>query len=371
MMNINETLLEQTRTYLSGYGCNRDEIECFLIHCRNFPERQEKAIAIIKDIMRTHEKKELHLHVVELARVEQGIRELQPWVRDHVVHALLSFILGIYLNEKFLRPLSGSYVDPFQWKLAGLFHDVGYPAQVAKDILRPFAAKINEIKKTLGVRSPDIYFKVVPVELENLTNGLNSFDLIQERLDEWELRINAREEYNQMIASGDICHGMISSLAILYLIDLMYQKYNPKRKYSDIYAKGSNINWNQTFFESDVVSACSAIYIHNLPNKCFADAKIDRSKAPVAFLLKLSDCLQEWERPSLTNSNGDSATKSDCLQEWERPSLTNSNGDSATKFDIMIDNDQLIFHADIPACKKKKIKDEISSTLVAQDIQIC
>lgn len=349
-MNINETLLEQTGTYLSGYGCNRNKIECFLTHCRDFSERQKKAIAIIKDIMRKHGKKELpHQVVAELARVEHGISELQPWVRDHVVHALLSFILGIYLNEKFLKPSSGKYVDPFQWKLAGLFHDVGYPAQVAKDILRPFAVKINEIKKTLGVCSPDIYFKVVPVGLENLTNGLNSFDLIQERLDKWGLRINAREEYNQMIASGDICHGMISSLVILYVVDLMYQKYNPERKYSGPYAGGSNINWNQINFESDVVPACSAIYIHNLPNKCFADAKIDRSKAPVAFLLKLSDCLQEWERPSSTKSKEV----------------------SATEFDIKIDNDQLILYADIPACKKKKIKDEISSTLVAQDVQIC
>ena len=152
-----------------------------------------------------------------------------------------------------------------------------------------------------------------------------------------------------MIASGDICHGMISSLAILYVIDLMYQKYNPKRKYSDIYGVRSNINWNQTYFERDVISACSAIYIHNLPNRCFADAKIDCSKAPVAFLLKLSDCLQEWERPSLTNPKGF----------------------SAAQFDIKIDNDQLIFHADISDDKKKKIKDEISSSLVAQDVQIC
>lgn len=350
-MDINETLLNQTNTYLDRYieGCNREEIEYFLIHCKNFRKRQQKAIDIIEGIMGTHEKEKLFHHVVELARVEHGIRELEPWVRDHVVHALLSFILGIYLNEKFLRPLSGSHVDPFQWKLAGLFHDIGYPAQVAKDILRPFAAKINKIKKTLDVSAPDIYFKVVPVGLENLTNGLNSFDLIQKRLYEWGLRINAREEYNQMIASGDICHGMISSLAILYVIDLMYQKYNPERKCSGSYAERGNIYWDQIYFESDVVSACSAIYIHNLPNKCFADAKIDRSKAPVAFLLKLSDCLQEWERPSLKNPEGV----------------------SATQFDIKIDKQQLIFHADISADKKKKIKDEISSSLVAQDVQIC
>ena len=349
MMNINTTLLKENNTYLYNYDCDRYEIEHFLTHRGTFLERQREAIHIIESIMTTHGKKELLRHITELARVEHGIRELEPWVRDHVVHALLSFILGIYLNEKFLRPLTGILANDFQWKLAGLFHDVGYPVQVAKDILRPFTAKMNEIKRILGVHSPDVYFKVVPVGFENLTNDLNSFDLIQESLNEWELRINAREEYNQMVDSGDICHGMISSLAILYIIDLMYQKYNPKRKYSDIYAVMSNINWNQTYFERDVVSACSAIYIHNLPNRCFADAKIDRSKAPVAFLLKLSDSLQEWERPSLINPKGF----------------------SATYFDIKIDNDQLIFHADISDDKKRKIKDEISSSLIAPDVQIC
>jgi len=349
MMNINATLLRENNSYLYNYDCDRYEIKHFLTHRGTFLERQREAIHIIESIMTTHGKKELLRHIVELARVEHGIRELEPWVRDHVVHALLSFILGIYLNEKFLRPLIGILVNDFQWKLAGLFHDVGYPVQVAKDILRPFTAKINEIKKILDVHSPDVYFKVVPVGIENLTNYLNSFDLIQERLNEWELRINAREEYNQMVDSGDICHGMVSSLVILYVIDLMYQKYNPKRKYSDISAVMSNINWNQTYFERDVVSACSAIYIHNLPNRCFADAKIDRSKAPVAFLLKLSDYLQEWERPSLINPKGF----------------------SATYFDIKIDNDQLIFHADISDDKKRKIKDEISSSLVTPDVQIC
>jgi len=252
-------------------------------------------------------------------------------------------------HQKFLRPLIGIPVDDFQWKLAGLFHDVGYPAQIARDILRSFTEKINTIKRNLGARVPDVHFKVVPVGLENLTKNLNSFDLIQKRLDEWGLQINAREEYDQMIDSGDICHGMISSLAVLYVIDLIYQKCNPKRERSDIYADGSKINCNQIYFEEDVIPACSAIYIHNLPNRCFAHAKIDRSKAPVAFLLKLSDCLQEWERPSLKNQTGF----------------------SATKFGIEIGNDQIIFHADIPEDKKSEIREKISSSLVSPNVQIC
>lgn len=346
MLNINRTLLNQTNIYLCDYNCKQYDIEQFLIHSKTFDERQKTSIGIIEDIMETHGKEKLLKYVVELAKVEQGIRKLEPWVRDHVVHALLSFILGIYIKEQFLQPLSGICVDDFPWKLAGLFHDVGYPSQIAKDILVPFTGKINEIKTELNVQSKDIIFKVVPVGLENLQNDLNSFDLIQNRIDEWELEIDIKEEYHQMIGSGNVCHGIISSLSILYVIDLMYQKYNPERKYKDIY-RSDNTNWNQKCFERDIISACSAIYIHNLPKRCFDSAKIDRLKAPVAFLLRLSDCLQDWERPS-----------------------KNSNGYSATKFDVKIDNKQLILQTDIPNIRKKKIKDDISSSLIAPDVLI-
>jgi len=349
-MNINSLLLDEIGSHLYDYDCYSYEIEHFLTGGAPFLDRQTEAVDIIERIMTAHGKKELLRHVAELARVEHGIRELEPWVRDHVVHALLSFILGIYINEKFLRPKLPNPVNDFQWKLAGLLHDVGYPAEFAKDILKPFSAKINEIKRDLGVVAPDVHFKVVPVGLDRLTNGVNAFDLIQDRLDQWELQIDVRDEYNRMIHSGDICHGMISSLAVLYVIDLMYQKNNPKRKHKDIRALNRNISWNQTYFEKDVVASCSAIYLHNLPSRCFASAKIDRSKAPIAFLLKLSDCLQDWERPSLTDPHG-------------LP---------ATQFKIEVDHSgQLVFHADIPDSRKEKINYEILSALHAPDVQVC
>jgi len=348
MININETLLNKICPHLYKYNCDQNNVECFLANPFPFLERQRKAIHIIEKVITARGKKELLRHVVELARIEYGIRELEPQFRDHVVHAVLSFVLGIYINEEFLRPTSGTPVDVFQWELAGLFHDIGYPVQIANDITKPFGAKINDIKKSLGSSVPDIHFKIVPVGLQNLTNGKNSFELIQERLNKWGLKINAKGEYTRMIASGNICHGVISSLALLYIIDLMYQRYNPKREYLDIHAGNSGISWNQTYFENDIISASSAIFIHNLPSRCFENAKINRSKAPVAYLLKLSDCLQEWERPSLKIPDGF----------------------SATEFDIMIHKKRLILQSNIPNDKKNKIKEDIYSSLAGTDVDI-
>lgn len=202
-MDINNTLLNETKNYLHKYAPLNNKIAHFLTHGKPLLKRQREAINIIDEIMTKHGKNKLLPPISELARIENGIRELEPHYRDHIVHALLSFILGIYLNEKFLcKP-----ADIFQWKLAGLLHDFGYPIQIAKDILEPFTAKINEINRKPNVSVSDVYFKIVPDGLENLTNDINSFDLIQKCLDEWGLHINAKEEYYLMIKSVDICQA--------------------------------------------------------------------------------------------------------------------------------------------------------------------
>jgi len=344
-MNINRIIFEAIEGVLRDYGCQEDEISRFLIESGDFQQRQSKAISIVEGIMTSHGKQELLRHVVELARVEQGIRELEPWVRDHVVHALLSFLLGIHINESLLKP-SGYAVNPFPWKLAGLFHDVGYPAQVARDILKPFTDQINRIKHALCVAVPDVFFKIVPVGIDELTNGANSLDLIQTHLVEWRLEIEAKSEYDHMVESGQICHGIISSLSVLYVIDLMYHKYNPCREYRNIY-EPDDINWNQSYFENDVVPACSAIFVHNLPSRCFTTARLNRERAPLAFLLRLSDCLQDWDRPSADDPFG----------------IPSSD------FSIQISEGRLLFVVATEE-RRDKIASEIALSLVAPDIEV-
>jgi hypothetical protein len=346
-MDISSTILTDIKIHGYPYGCNYGEIKDFLTSKTDFIRRQQKAIEIVDGIMTMHGKQELRSHVSELAKVEHGIRELQPWVRDHVVHALLSFLLGIYLNENLLRLIIGMPVNEFQWKLAGLFHDIAYPVQIAKDILKPYTKRINDIKLRLGVPAPDVQFRVVPIGLDRLTTGIDSFELLQKCIDTWGLQINARVEFDNMVQRADICHGMISSLTLLYVIDLMYHKFNPKRLYEDVEMDRTNISWNQCYFEDDVVPACAAIFVHNLPARCFAEARIDPIRAPLAYLLKLSDSLQEWDRPSLDNPNG-------------LPS---------SAFDIGADETAILFHVSIPAVLRK-IQNEMDTVIITNNVQI-
>jgi len=348
-MNINRTLLNEisSQYHNNVYGCEESKIEEFL-KTQNFGLRQNKATELVKKILTTHGKQRLSNQVLKLADVEKGIKHLQPELRDHVVHALLSFFLGIYINEKFIPTFNCSQVNPFQWKLACLLHDVAYPVQIAKDVIKFYSDEINDLKKSLRIPAPDIFFQVVPINIDKLRNRKNGLDLIQDQLNKWELQINAKEEYNKMIKSGEVCHGMIGALGILYVIDMLYQKKNPQRKNEPTFRDDPRIDWNQKYFDEDIVPACSAIFVHNLDGNCFKKSKVDLFKAPLAFLLKLSDVLQEWERPSLKNLNGY----------------------DAESFDIGIVDGKLILSADISEKRKKEMRSEIVACLNARNIQI-
>ena len=336
-LNINKHLLEHIKPDLKYYDCNYTDIERFL-DCEDHEKRQDIAIDIIKKVMKSHKKKKFIDYITELSRVEFGTRNLSKNLRDHVNHALLTFILGIYINENLLKKLDCS-VDPFDWKLASLFHDIGYPLEVALNkIIKNFELTINDIKNSVSDddNKEDI-FTFSSVKIINLTDNRNGIELIQKRIEDWELEIDAKDEYDKMNPLN-ICHGIISALVVLQIVDLMYKKHNPQRKDKKINNFGV-INWNQKCFDDNVVSACTAIYLHNLPSSSFKKTKINLLNSPLAFLLKLSDSLQDWERPSSKYLNGY----------------------SASDFDIEIHEGKIYYTA--PSNKKIKIKEEIESSL--------
>jgi len=350
-MNINKTIqrliLDPTHRpfdLYAEYGCFREEIEDFLLGQRNFEDRQQKAIEIIEGILTYHGKEDLLKNLTELARIEHVIIELEARFRDHVVHALNSFILGIYINESWMAQKANC----FQWKLAGLLHDVAYPAEISYSILGSLPGTLNRKAEELGFPLHRISYAARLDGLEQLLNGVNALDLIQKRVYEWGLQIKVHDEYFQMVRRGIPCHGMYTGLCVLWVLDMMYEKNNPGRRHEDVRAVMPYLSWNQEYFERDIVSACAAIFIHNLPSHCFRSAKINRERSPLAFLLRLSDELQDWERPSRQNPNGE----------------------SANNFDIENEQGILTLRAIISEEKKCRMREKIFSTLDAPDIRI-
>ena len=308
-MNINNTLSEffdeVPIDFCRDDKANKEikrEIIAFLDESK-IGSKYQPAKELTKQLIKCHGKEQLYQHIVELYKVEKATRSLTE-KRDHVIHALNTFLLGVYINEKYLI----NSVDSFQWKLTALLHDIAYPLVISQKIIERYFEKVKGIKNHLGIASSNPTMNIVPKNFEKITNNKNAFDYIQNRIDEWGLKVDVEKKYSEMRSSNTICHGMISALTVLYLIDLMYQKHNPERKYNDS-------DWSQEYFETDVVSACSAIFLHNLRDDAFEN--IDKTKASLAYLLKLSDELQNWDR----------------MQE----------GDSPENYDVDICNDKLYF----------------------------
>ena len=271
-------------------------------------------------------------------------------LRDHVVHALLTYILGIYINEK-MMPKFGERVDPFRWKISCLFHDISYPIELAHRIIKKYLDNTNDILRSIGSTHSELIYKFTPNDMIRLQKidefgkPYNSFKLINKIFKKWELDIDPEKQYKDIFAKGKICHGILSSLTLFFLIDQLYQKNNHDRINPDR-TNIENDQWNEKYFDEDIIPACSAIYLHNLDKSIFKNNKINPKIAPEAFLLRLCDSLQEWSRPS-----------SD-MPEGYPPYL----------FDISIDeNGRLNFVAELPDVIKTEIETTIHSTLDIKD----
>jgi len=268
--------------------------------CRaKFEKRQETSIRIIENILDIHGKVEIVGFLGKLAKIEPRIQELQPWVRDHVVHAINTFILGVYFLEKldFPTPVHSRFDYPFMWKLCGPTHDLGYPVEIAHNIKVQFTKEFNDILESIGSPSPKVLPESYPINLDRLCENINSNALIQERLKEWGLDVDINDYYYWLRQNNKTDHGVVSALAQLKVIDALYYKVNPRRENNDIIING--LNYNQMNFDLDIVSASSALFLHNIEGSYPGfQEKISFQLAPLAFLLFLCDTLQEWDRYS-------------------------------------------------------------------------
>ncbi len=273
---------------------NNDEIDKV-----KFDERQKKSLELIKKILTIHGKQDILKYLANLAIIEPRIQELQPRVRDHVVHAINTFLVGAYILEKVNFPsFKGARFDyPFMWKLCGPTHDLGYPVEIAHNLKKSYVNEMNDFLDEIGSPSPKLEPEIYPKNLEKLCGKLNGNDIIQKKITDWALGIDINNYYDWLKKKNKTDHGIISALSQLKIIEALYYKVNPNRKNKDI--NENNLNFNQKNFDLDIVSASTALFIHNIDLNYYGFSnKISFDLSPLAFLLFLCDTFQEWDRYS-------------------------------------------------------------------------
>jgi hypothetical protein len=340
-MNIKKTL--SAHNY-SKYGISRVDVYKILNSQNGFKGKKSYALATIAKIMKKHDKEPMLLTLVDLAKVENGMRIIEKRSRDHVLHAMFTYILGIYIYDKYYYKFRK--ITPLQWKIAGLFHDIGYLLEYSFYICKYFTDTMNNIRSETKIKGKKVQCQIIPKYFEMLQNGNNAINLIQSTINTWGLAVDAKKEYANA-KNNKMNHGIIGAIAILNIIDGLYQKNNPKRLKRNVLLS-DNTNWNQTIFDRQIVPACTAIFLHGLDIDRFNDKKINYKKAPIAFLLKLTDELQDWQRP--TNKL--------------------PRGHKIDNYRIFIENKKIKYYIKKSLKRTKNIRDNIYSTLDADNIVV-
>lgn len=206
---------------------------------------------------------------------EQLVTPMFSEHRDHVVHSVNVLLLGIYLLKHIFPPKLDEKVDwPFQWKLASLLHDIGYTHTLNNEMTKRKEEKTGVIAN----EKP----KIRDFDLGSITKS--SFEAIDECLVNADMAWAASTELRNAYDGFDQDHGIYGSLVILKEIDELYANNNNKGM------------WDRKYFKNDIISICTAIYLHGIRTKSFKC--IERDVYPLAYLLRLTDCLQDWGRPS-------------------------------------------------------------------------
>jgi hypothetical protein len=146
----------------------------------SYERRLNQSIDIITRILDVNGKAGIVRFLGRLASMEPRIQDLQPWVRDHVVHAIYTFLVGAYIIEKINMPqnVERRFDYPFMWKLCGPVHDLGYPIEISRNIGNEFWNELNAILDETNSASPRVLPPVFHEELAELCNGRDANQLL-------------------------------------------------------------------------------------------------------------------------------------------------------------------------------------------------
>lgn len=234
--------------------------------------------------------------------------------RDHYVHSVNVFLLGIYIyasSDKFREAFRSSgeqstfeNVDErflYVWGHAALFHDIGYPMEIAFNQAKMFTRSIAGIGRSkkradvsMFVTDFDVISRLSAVKWGGEGYELDLFspiaDFVSVRLGiDRNSVYDVVSRYNGVMRDGRfVDHGYYSSLILMRSLATSMQLAGKTKDR----------------FDSEVVEAASAILLHNFYRRVFTDAErygfgcgpMSLNSFPMAFLLILCDELQEWNR---------------------------------------------------------------------------
>jgi len=293
--------------FFDKHQLNQREVEAFLDPGLDMDGRYRWARRIAVRTLQVHTKGEIPLyHLAVLEAAELAAHHIDEFHRDHVVHSVVVFLLGTVIKHLYLRR-QGLQVDAFEWKLASLLHDISYPISIAMTLANHYCTTVNKIHPP----GDDTAYAGLRASSRLDVNGFLTYEYrgeehsvlahLQDRANQWGLGIDLERSYHDL---GFANHGIGSALTVFQIINQMYEHHNPQRQACQTVVQHGRIasDWNDMHFQCEITSACTAIYLHDICHgpdcQLLVGGRFSARTSPLAFLLKLCDALQDWDRPS-------------------------------------------------------------------------
>ena len=340
LQNLDEFYKESCSLFFAEHSLfeRQEQLQNSLIR---FSEKQSEIAAkeVFEAFLFTYRLPGLQELISAMNRFEVLSGRLVPSQRDHYIHSVNVFLLGfsIFARSANLKSIATSYSEYadsypnigeeflFRWGLASLFHDVGYPLQIAYRTITEFTTMLispsllfndesvvlsegskKKIKPVAFLTIPNLddllFIKGLPPKkslegeyyskypnLKELPNdliyaissqiakrGFASSNVICERI---------KREINESLETGNVDHGIYSAIIFLKWINEAF--------YSSA--------WNPAYFYIPVMHSASAILLHNSHDYIFQAPPfnlqaLDCQQDFLTYLLILCDSIQETDR---------------------------------------------------------------------------
>ena len=187
----------------------------------------------------------------------------------------------------------------YRWRLASLCHDIGTGIQLCKgeqdkidySLNRlPFQRRINSIK---GLVAFEDHMLLSDLDTACGFIGVSDYMKYQEL-----------HPYPNHIHHD---HGIVGGLIFLRLMHEAYSRHRENPISRNV--EGTEVFWHSDILSNSITQIAIAIAIHNLEMYPIAlegrteEIRIfDMKKHPFSWLLKISDLIQEWDKPEVDDS---------------------------------------------------------------------
>lgn len=310
-----------------GVAYLRVALDEFLAH-----EMKERALAVYTaffDCFRIHLESGSFADLLDALRAyEEHSSVLLDKQRDHLVHSVNVFVLGLSIYAKNARfrdcfnarvhsnSYDGAQTYPaveflYRWGLAALLHDIGYPVEIIHNQFKKFVSFIGEADGQSNADPFLDYFNFSALDSISEILYKSAFtkkftESLPTDLGLDPLRPTHLIAYNLHSALG-VAFGPIRDAVVSFLGTMQKNGFVDHGYYSALIL----LKWYGYLIQRSgqpadilyhpVLDCASAIFLHNyyrnvLMRPPFSLQALATSRHPIGFLLILCDELQEWNR---------------------------------------------------------------------------